>query len=397
MPLNDTNIRNAKPNGIKRKMADGGGLYLLVTPAGSKLWQMAYRFNGKQKTLSFGAYPTVGLKDARERREEAKKLLANGIDPGTEKKQSKAVAKVEAEREKDTFQNIAEEWYNTHAPSLSAGYVHKLRRYLDVIIYPAIGMKHVKEIVPIDILNIAREFEKKGLITTAHEITRFCGQLLRHAVITGRTPYNVGANLVEALQSRKVTHLATIVDPDKIGSLLCKINILDAAFPIRYFLKILPYVFTRPSELREAKWEEFTEDLWTIPADRMKKRREHIVPLSRQVKTLLAELRPYSEGMRSPYLFPSVRTGMPINQSTPLLALRRMGYATDEICVHGFRSMASTRLNEMNFRPDVIEVCLAHKETNAVRAAYNRAEYMEERRKLMQEWADYLDELRANG
>ena len=393
MYLNDSKIRNAKPSEKNQKLADGGSLYLLITPTGSKLWQMAYRFAGKQKTLYFGAYPTVGLKDARERREETKKLLANGIDPGVAKKQAKTAAIDEA-RSGNTFESIAKEWLDTYASKVRPVTVDALSGRLKNHILPVFGNKRVNEMMPSDILDIARTVEKQGKIPLAHQIVHLCGQVLRYAVITGKTPYNIAVNLTEALQAKKHTHHAAILDQKRIGSLLRDIDTAYAPFHVICFLKILPYVFTRQSELRLAKWEEFTTDLWTIPADRMKTNMAFAIPLSRQVKEQIEILETYSKG-RSEFLFPN-RTAntKAMGANTARNALDRMGYK-DEMTLHGFRAIASTHLNEIGYRPDVIEACLAHKERNAVRAAYNRAEYMEERRKLMQDWADYLDKLKG--
>lgn len=396
MKLSDAAVRNAKANGKVQKLSDGWGLYLHVTAKGSKLWRMAYRFGGKQKLLSFGAYPAVSLKDARQRRDAARELLAKGIDPGEEKKKVRE-AKLAKEREvRDTFEFVAREWFAKYAPTLSEKHAKKLRRYLETILFPAIGGKPFTQLEPADFLKVVQPVERLGHHETAHKIMRLCGQVSRYARITGRVKYDVATGLTEALAPVQSTHFAAVTHPDDIGQLLRDIDAYVGYTSVVYCLKILPYVFTRPSELRLAHWSEFDikNATWVIPASRMKMRREHVVPLARQVLDLLNELHAYTGN--GELLFPSARApSAPITDAAPLAALRRMGYGKDTMTLHGFRAMASTRLNELGFRADVIEAQLAHKEPDSVRLAYNRAEYMEERRKLMQKWAIYLDELRT--
>lgn len=395
MPLTDTNIRNIKPAAKVQKLFDGGGLYLHIAVTGSKLWRMAYRFDGKQKLLSFGAYPAVSLKQVRELRDEAKELLAVGVDPGVHKKEVKAAALAAQKEIENTFETVSREWFTSYSPSLTEKHASKLHRYLETILFPALGHKSVAALEPADILAVIRPTESLGHICTAHKLMQLCNQVLHFAQITGRIKYNIASGLTEALQPLRHQNQAAITDPKAIGQLLCDIDAY-AGFPsIVFFLKILPYVFTRPSELRLAEWHEidFDEAMWVIPAKRMKLRREHVVPLSTQVVALMQELHGFSGDGQ--YLFPSARAkSATLSDAGPLAALRRIGYTKDEMCLHGFRAMASTRLNELGYRPDVIEAQLAHKEPDAVRLAYNRAEYMAERIKLMQQWADYLDKLR---
>lgn len=398
MPLTDTNIRNAKATGKVQKLTDGEGLYLHISPSGGKLWRMAYRVDGRQKTLSLGQYPAVSLQDARKRRAEAKALLAAGIDPGEQKKEAKAAAKIAHKEAKNTFEAIAREWYASYAATLTERHSLKLLRYLEKNYFPAIGNIAVTELEPMHILDVIRPVEAKGRINTAHRLANLASQVLAFAQITGRTKYNIAFGLTRALRPDRPNSYAAITAPKAIGQLLRDIDEYPGNPSIRFFLKILPYVFTRPSELRLAQWEEFNFDeaMWKIPAVRMKMRREHSVPLSRQVIALLNELKEFSGNGK--YLFPSVRAKTAtLSDVGPLAALRNIGYGTDKMTLHGFRAMASTRLNEMGYRADVIEAQLAHKEQDGVRLAYNRAEYTEERRKLMQEWADYLDKLRSQG
>ncbi len=395
MPLTDTALRSAKPENKPVKLYDSGGLYLEVAPSGGKWWRLKYRIDGKEKRISLGVYPAVSLKDARERRNEAKEQLAHGRDPSDEKKATKVAAIAEKRERENTFEAVAREWFASYSPTLSEKHAKKLQRYLENAIFPIFGSKGVSLVEPSDILEVARPKEAKGRIETAHKICQLCGQVLEFAKITGRVKYNVGAGLSRALQPIRSQSYAAITEPKAIGMLLRNIDAHEGYFSIKYFLKIIPYVFTRPSELRLAEWKEFDMEtlLWRIPAKRMKMRREHTVPLAPQVVALLRELRELSGN--SMYLFPSTRAKTDtISDVGPLAALRTLGYTKEQMCLHGFRAMASTRLNEMGFRADVIEAQLAHKEPDAVRLAYNRAEYTEERRKMMKEWADYLESLK---
>lgn len=392
MPLTDTHIRNIKYAGKPKKYFDGGGLFLFVTATGSKLWRMAYRFEQKEKLLSFGEYPTVSLKDARERREEAKKKLANGIDPAEHKKSVKAAQLAEIN---DTFRNIALEWHETRTAEFSDKHRGTIMFRLETYLFPAIGKAHIAKLEPQDILAVVRPIEQRGLFETSRRLLQIVSQVFRYAVITGRAKHNIAADLRGALRPRKVTHRAAVTEPGKVGQLLRDIDNYNGYFPIICALKIAPLVFVRPTELRAAEWSEFDlkAEEWRIPAERMKMKQMHIVPLSKQAVKILEELYLYSGTGK--YLFPSIRTeARPISDATMLNALRRMGYAKHEMCTHGFRSIASTLLNELGYNRDWIERQLAHGERDEVRAAYNYAEYLPERRKMMQEWSDYLSTLR---
>ena len=396
MPLTDTAIRAIKPTSKTAKFFDGGGLYLEVAPSGGKWWRLKYRFHGKEKRISLGVYPAISLKEARKRRDEAKEQIAHGLDPSEQKKAVKVATIAEQKEKENTFEAVAREWFTSYSPTLSEKHVKKLQRYLDNSIFPVFGGKPVSTVEPSDILAVARPKEAKGRIETAHKICQLCGQVLEFAKITGRIKYNVGTGLSRALQPIRAQSYPAVTEPKAIGVLLRDIDAHEGYFSIKYFLKILPFVFTRPSELRLAQWDEINFDaaMWRIPAKRMKMRREHTVPLARQVVALLAELKTLCG--TSPFLFPSTRAKTDtISDVGPLAALRNIGYSKEKMCLHGFRAMASTNLNELGYRADVIEAQLAHKEPDAVRLAYNRAEYTEERRKMMQGWADYLDELRG--
>ena len=392
MPLTDTHIRSLKPEAKPRKYFDGGGLFLYVPPSGSKLWRMAYRFEGKSKLLSFGEYPAVSLKDARGRREEAKGLLAKGIDPSAQKKAAKQ-EQVTAER--DRFENIALDWHRTRLAGFSEKHQGTALSRLNTYILPIIGNKHIARLEAPEILALVKSIEGKGNHETARRVLQIIGQVFRFAIAMGKIKHNIAADLHGALRPRKVTHRAAVLEKEKVAQLLMAIDDYAGYFPLVCALKLAPMLFVRPTELRCATWQEFDLDAaeWRIPAERMKMRRTHIVPLSRQALTILKELKKFSgEGQ---YLFPSTRTETrPISDATMLNALRRMGYQKHEMSVHGFRSIASTLLNELGYNRDWIERQLAHGDSNGVRAAYNYAEYLPERKRMMQEWSDFLDGLR---
>lgn len=394
--LTDAAIKNAKPKLKAYKLSDGGGLYLEVSPAGGKLWRLKYRFQDKEKRLAIGVYPAVGLKEARARRDEAKEQLADGIDPSAAKKEARAMAMAEVQEQAATFEAVAREWYSKKTAALSPGHQKKILSRLENQLFPHIGNVPFSELEPADILAAVRLAEERGAIETAHRLAQLSGQVCRYARLVGCAKYDVAAGLVEALAPVQTEHYAAITDPAKIGHLLRAIDGYQGDVSIVYALRIMPYVFVRSGELRAAEWVEI--DLgaaeWVIPAGRMKMKRPHVVPLARQVVKLLEEIGEVTGDGR--YIFPSTFSASRCISDMGLLnAIRRMGYGKEEMTIHGFRSMASTLLNEQGYRSDVIEAQLSHGEKNAIRAAYNRAEYLPERRAMMQEWADYLDELRA--
>lgn len=392
MKLTDTYLRALKANGKVQKYSDGGGLYLHVSPTGGKLWRMGYRFEGKQKTLSFGKYPAVSLKDARNRRDEAKDLLAAGIDPGARKKAVKAAIKAET---MNSFEVVAREWFERYKDSWVDHHGKKILARLENDIFPLIGGKAIGAVTAPELLEALRRIEARGAVETAHRALQNCGQIFRYAIATGRAERDTAADLRGALSPVKSTNFASITEPKDIGALLREIDAYPGNMIVRAALRMAPYVFVRPGELRRAEWAEFSLESaeWRIPAARMKMRETHIVPLARQVLTILEDLHRFTGHGR--YLFPSMRANSaPISDVTLLAALRRMGYDKDVMTVHGFRSMASTLLNEQGYNRDWIERQLAHGERNTVRASYNYAQYLPERRRMMQEWADYLDGLR---
>jgi integrase len=396
MALSDTSIRSIKPSDKVQKVSDGAGLYLHVTSTGSKLWRMAYRFDGKQKTLSFGSYPAVSLKEARARRDDAKVKIANGIDPGAEKKRVKLETATIEREQAMTFEVVAREWFERKTANLTPGYRQQILSRLENHLFPFVGARPFSTLEPTDILGAVRHTEARGAVEMAHRLVQLAGQVCRYARLCGYTKYDAAAGLNEALPPVPETkHRSAIVAPSSIGALLRAIETYDGDISILYALRILPYVFVRSQELRGAAWEEIDLDAaeWIIPAGRMKMKKPHIVPLARQVVRLFTALREHADsGLVFPSPFSKTRC---ITNMGLLNAIRRMGYGKDEMTVHGFRGMASTLLNEQGYRSDVIETQLAHGERNNIRAAYNFAQYLPERRKMMQEWADYLDSLRA--
>ena len=392
MPLTDTAIRNAKPQEKPYKLTDQQGLYLLVNEVG-KYFRFDYRFGGKRKTLSLGVYPDVKLKEAREEHENARKLLRNGVDPLQHKKQIKNMLSTQAT---NNFEAVAWEWFAKNKHTWTEGHSRTIDGRLKLNVLPWLGERSIASITAADILAVLRRIESRGAIETAHRIKQICGQVFRYAIATGRADRDPSADLRGALSPVKPKRMATITNPGKIGELLRAIAGYEGHFITKCALQFAPLVFVRPGELRHAEWREISFDTaeWKIPAEKMKMRNPHIVPLSRQAVAVLRELEPFTK--RSRYVFPSLRSSeRPMSNNTVLAALRRMGYAKEEMSGHGFRSMASTLLNEQGWNRDAIERQLAHAEGNGVRAAYNYAEFLPERRKMMQAWADNLDLLAA--
>lgn len=393
MPLTDTAIRNAKPGEKPVKMFDGGGLFLLLNPNGSRWWRFKFRFDGKEKLLSFGTYPEVSLKDARDKREQARKLIAAGVDPGEHRKAHKSAR---LDRAANSFEVVAREWFAKHSPNWAATHSSKIIKRFENDVFPWIGGRPVAEITAPELLTVLRRIEGRGTVETAHRALQNCGQVFRYAIATGRAERDPSADLRGALPPVKQKHYATITDPKAIGELMRAIAGYQGSLIAKCALKLAPLVFVRPGELRKAEWAEINLDAaeWRIPAERMKMRELHIVPLSTQAVLILRELQPLTGASR--YVFPGARTnGRPMSENTVNAALRRLGYGTEEMTGHGFRSMASTLLNEQGWHRDAIERQLAHAERDSVRAAYNYAEHLPERKRMMQAWADYLDGLAA--
>lgn len=391
MKLTDKKIKNAKFNGNQQKLSDGGGLFLLIIKSG-KYWKYNYRFGDKQKTFSIGVYPEVSLKEARNMHRDARKLVANGIDP-TQVKQD---AKRAAESEVFLFKDLAMEWFENKSSVWAESHSAKTMSRLRVHIIPHLGGRKINDIDARELLRVIRRIESAGTIETAHRVKQICGQIFRYGVSTGRADRDPSGDLKDALKPYRSKNMATILDPQEIGALLRAIDGYTGFHSTRCAFKLAPLTFVRPGELRKAEWSEidFDNAVWKISAGKMKLRRVHWVPLSKQALEILQELHPLTG--KGKYLFPNMRSAeRPMSENTINAALRRMGYSSDEMCGHGFRSMASTLLHEMGFEPHVIERQLAHAQESKVAAAYNHAEYIDQRRLMMQAWADYLDSLKS--
>lgn len=393
MALTDVAVRKAQPKEKQFKMTDGEGLYLLITPAGGKYWRFDYRIDGKRKTLALGTYPDVTLKSARDKKSDARKLVAEGIDPNEFKKSTK-IARMEAST--NSFEHVAREYLHKFSSKWTDDHTDRLKRRFENDVFPYIGKKPVSQIDAPELLRVIRRIEDRGAIDTAHRALQNCGKVFRYAIATGRASQDPSAALKGALPPVRKKHHASITDPKKIGGLLRAIDDYHGYFIPKCALKFAPYCFVRPTELRHAEWADIDlkEAEWRIPSDKMKKDIAHIVPLSKQALAVLEEIKPLTGSGK--YVFPSLRTsGRPISENTINGALRRMGFTKDEMTGHGFRSMASTLLNEQGWNTDAIERQLAHREPNDVRASYNFAKYLPERKEMMQAWADYLDSLKA--
>ena len=396
MALSDIAIRNAKPGAKPVKLADGAGMFLLVTPAGGKLWRLKYRVDGREKLLAIGAYPEIGLSDARKRREEARELIASGKDPSREKQRDKVRSRIQAA---DTFTAIANEYCAKRRRDGEKGWAASTAsrsEYLLSLLNGSIGRLAIAEIEPADVLTAVRRIESKGNLESARRTLQLAGSVFRYAVATARLRSDPTRDLRGALTAPKVTHYGAITDAKRVGELLRVIDGYDGQGLTKLALQLAPHVFVRPGELRHAEWSEFDLDgaLWIIPAGKTKMRKPHHVPLSRQTVDLLREVHAFTGP--AGFVFPSIRTrARPMSENTINAALRRLGYASDEMTAHGFRAMASTLLNECGkWHPDAIERALAHGDSDKVRAAYHRGAHWKERVDMAQWWSDYLDTLR---
>ncbi len=393
--LTDAKIRTLVPRKKPYKTFDGGGLYLHVTPGGGRWWRLKYRYAGREKLLSLGTYPNTSLKLARSKRDDARSLLAQNIDPGARRREEKAACD-------NALDNIGDEWIKEGCPGgknklLKIVTIDQLRQRFDKYLKPALGKMPIADIAVADLRGILLKIQGDGHAETAHRVRALAERLFQFAIATGRAERNIAADLRGTLAAVVTTHFAAITEPEAIGQLLRAIDSYDGQVPVQYALRLAPHVFVRPGELRAASWSEFDLDraTWVIPEHRMKMGRAHSVPLSTQVVALLADLA--SVTGEGELLFPGLRTHKrPISDNSLNAALRRMGYAKNEMTAHGFRTLASTCLHEIGFASDDIELQLAHLDQNKIRAIYNKAERLTERRRMMQSWSDYLDGLRSD-
>ena len=393
LPLSDMKIAKAKPQKNPKTLFDGGGLFLLITPTGGKLWRFKYRFDGKEKLLAFGTYPEISLVDARQRRDEARKQLAHGIDPGALRKAQKQAETEETE----TFEVIAREWHTKFTPTWTPGHADTIMSRLERDLFPWIGMRPISEIKAPELLSVLRRVESRGALESAHRIRTIAGQVFRYAVATGRAERDPSGDLKGALPQPGEKHHAAITDPKEVAPLLRAIDGYQGHYVVKCALRLAPMFFVRPGELRHAEWTEIDLDeaVWNIPAHKMKMKQAHIVPLCCQAVEILTQLKELTGGSR--YVFPSVRSfTRPMSENTINAALRYMGYDKDTMTGHGFRATARTILDEvLQVRPDFIEHQLGHAVRDPNGRAYNRTAHLDERRKMMQLWADYLDGLKA--
>ena len=395
MPLTDTAARSAKGREKPYKLADGGGLYLLVNPDGARYWRLNYRFAGKQKTLALGTYPITSLADARKGRETAKEQLAARIDPSEARRAEKRAARLHSSR---TFEVVAQEWFAAKLPGWVPSYSDRLLSRLEADIYPTLGHRPIADIEPPELLEVIRKVEARGAIELAKREMQVVGQIFRFAIATGRAKRDPTQDLRGALKSpgRQKHHRA--LPREDLPDFLKALDAYDGEPMTKLALQLMVLTFVRTTELRAARWSEFEgldgpEPLWRIPPERMKMRFEHLVPLSPQAVAVLQELRPLAG--RSPQLFPSPSKEGFMSNNTMLFAMYRMGYH-GRATVHGFRGVASTWLNEAGYHPDWIERQLAHDERNEVRGAYNSAQYLAGRRQMMCDWANFLDGLKGS-
>ena len=394
MPLTDTVIKNAKPKEIDVKLADEKGMYLLIKKSGAKYFRLDYRFAGKRKTLALGVYPETSLKEARDKRDEARKLISNNLDPSEAKKSHKLQLVAEAN---NSLKSIALEWHNKLKSKWSADHADRKWHYLEKDVFPVFGNTPIKNITPRELLTLFEKIQARGAIDVAHRVKGLCGEVFRYGIHTGKCDRDPTQDLKGVLAPKRNKHMATITAPEKIGELLRAIDGYEGDITTKCALRLTPYVMLRPGELRSAEWSEIDleKKQWKIPHTKMKMPRPHIVPLANKVIEIFKIMQPITGDEK--YVFPSVRSkDRPMSENTITAALRRMGFTKEEITAHGFRGMASTLLHENGFKSDVIETQLAHAERNKVKAAYNHAEYLPERISMMQWWADYLDSLKSS-
>lgn len=395
MPLSDTAIRASKPREKAYKVADEKGLFLLVNPGGSRLWRLKYRIDGKEKLMALGAYPDVGLKDARDKRDEARKLIAAGVDPAQKKKSDEAEAK---ERATNTFELVAREWHENVKGEWIEKHAVRTMKLFERDLFPFIGGKPINEIKPRELLECLRRVEKRGTLSTAHRLLTQCGQVFRYGVASDRCERDTAADLRDALVKKpQVEHFAAITDPKRVGELMRMIDAYQGTAIVSAALKLSPMLFVRPGELRIAEWSEMNLDaaVWELPAEKMKMRNPHVVPLPAQAVAILRELHEMTG--HGKHVFPSWGGDKrPMSSNTVRVALRAMGVTAEEMTAHGFRAMARTILDEvLGFRVDLIEHQLAHTVVDPNGRAYNRTAFLVERREMMQRWADYLDKLKS--
>ncbi len=390
--LTNTTIRSVKPSGKTVKLFDERGLYLEVSPSGGRWWRLKYRYQGKEKRLSLGVFPDVSLKDARDRRDAARKLLGDGVDPSENRKAQKSA---QAERAANSFEVVAREWFAKYSTNWAASHSNRVVRLFERDIFPWIGARPIAEITAPDLLAVVRRLEARGALETAHRARGNCGQIFRYAIATGRALRDPSGDIRGALPPAKGRHFAAKTDPKEVAGILRAMDGYEGTLAVRCALRLAPLVFVRPGELRSAEWADIDLDGKEWRYTVTKTNTPHIVPLSRQAVEILRELQPLTGSGR--FVFPSARSKeRPMSDNAILAAMRRAGIDKDEMSGHGFRAVARTILDEvLGVRPDYIEHQLAHAVRDPNGRAYNRTAHLPERQKMMQQWADYLDKLKA--
>lgn len=396
VPLTELAISKAKKAPKEYKLFDGGGLFLLITPAGGKLWNLKYRFAGKEKKLALGAYPTLTLAEARQRREEAKKLIMNGVDPAEVRKSQKQQLEVQADHDANTFEKIAREWYEKRKPEWSEKHAIRLLRRLELDIFPFIGDKPIADIDRPELIELLQRVAVRTVETARRLKIAFHG-VFRHAHDKGLIKHNPATDFRDALPVPKTKHMAAPTDPRKVAELMRAIDSFSGSFIVKCALQLTPILFVRPGELRSMEWTELNLEAaeWKIPGHKMKMKQPHLVPLAKQAVDILSLLQQLTGAGK--YVFPCNRSPLKcMSENTINASLRRLGFTSDEIVAHGFRAMARTMLHEIHgFTPDAIEAQLAHTVPDRLGRAYNRTTHLQERKLMMQTWADYLDGLKV--
>lgn len=396
MPLTATAVSQAKPRDKAYKLSDAGGLYLLVTPAGARYWRYKYRYAGKEKTLALGVYPEVSLKQARQKHQTARDQLAQGTDPGEVRKVEKLTRHLAAA---ESFEAVGREWFNQVMPDKSQSYRDRTLRILEKDLFPVLGSRPIASITAPELLAALRRIESRGAYDIAHRAKQTSGQIFRYAVVTGRAERDPSGDLTGALKPKRAKkHHAALTDPKDVGKLMVAIDGYDGTPAVAAALRLSPLLFQRPGEIRNMEWAEINwdEQRWELPAEKMKMKLPHVVPLCSQAINILRSLEPITG--RGTYVFPSARgRSRPLSENGVRTALRAIGYRNDQMTPHGFRAMARTILDEvLGYRVDWIEHQLAHAVKDPNGRAYNRTAHLEARAKMMQHWADYLDQLKQS-
>jgi integrase len=392
MPLTDLDVRRAAAQEKTYRVSDGRGMYLEISPTGGKYWRLKYRFNDRERKLALGVYPDVTLAHARRKRDEARAMLADGIDPGQAKKDRKRLARLNAAT---TFEAVALEWFEQQTPGWAPSHSEKIMGRLKKDLFPWLGSRPIADISPPEVLEVLRRAERRGAHDTAHRLQQNCGQIFRYAVVTGRAMRDVSADLRGALRPNKHTHFASITDPEKVGEMLRAFDSFSGTLVVRAALQLAPLLFVRPGELRQAEWTQINLERHEWRYTVSKTNTEHLVPLARQAVDILKELQALTGNWR--YVFTGRDRRKPMSGAAINAALQRLGFDTKtEITGHGFRAMARTILHErLRFPAEVIEHQLAHRVPDSLGAAYNRTRFIDDRVAMMQAWADYLDRLKA--